>query len=67
MESTELYRQLLGLAAPWTIERIELDIARQHVEVHVGHLAGQRFARPECGRELEVYDSLAERVLRSTQ
>lgn len=64
MESTELYRQLLGLAAPWTIERIELDIARQHVEVHVGHLAGQRFACPKCGRELGVYDHLAERVWR---
>jgi len=64
MESTELYRQLLGLAAPWTVERIELNIARQQVEVHVGHLAGQRFACPECGRELGVYDHLAERVWR---
>lgn len=64
MESTELYRQLLGLAAPWTIDRIELDIARQHVEVHVGHPTGQRFACPECGRELGVYDHLAERVWR---
>lgn len=64
MESVELYRQLLGLAAPWTVERIELSITRQHVEVHVGHLAGQRFACPECGRELGVYDHLAERVWR---
>ena len=64
MESVELYRQLLGLAAPWTVERIELNMARQHVEVHVGHLAGQRFACPECGRELGVYDHLTERVWR---
>jgi transposase len=64
MESVELYRILLGLAAPWTVERVELDMAQQHVEVHVGHSAGQRFACPECGRELGVYDHLAERAWR---
>jgi transposase len=64
MESVELYRQLLGLTAPWTVERVELDIARQQVEVHVGHPAGQRFACPECGRELGVYDHQAERIWR---
>lgn len=64
MDSVELYRQLLGLTAPWTVERVDLDVARQQVEVHVGHLRGQRFACPECGRELAVYDHLAERVWR---
>jgi len=64
MESVELYRHLLGLTAPWTVERVELEFAKQHVEVHVGHPAGQRFACPECGRELGVYDHLAERVWR---
>ena len=64
MESVELYRQLLGLTAPWTVERVELDVAKKHVEVHVGHQAGQRFASPECGRELGIYDHLAERVWR---
>ena len=64
MDSVELYRQLLGLTTPWTVERVDLDMAKQHVEVHVGHPAGQRFACPECGRELGVYDHLAERVWR---
>jgi transposase len=64
MDSVELYRQLLGLTAPWTVERVDLDVARQRVEVHVGHPTGQRFACPECGRELGVYDHLAERVWR---
>lgn len=61
MDSVELYRQLLGLMPPWTVERVELDMARQHVEVYVGHAAGQRFACPECGLELGVYDHLASR------
>jgi transposase len=64
MESVELYRQLLGLSEPWTVERVELDVARQHVEVYGGHPAGQRLACPECGRGLGVYDHTAERVWR---
>lgn len=64
MESVELYRQLLGLGAPWTAERVELDVAKGHVEVYVGHASGQRFACPECGQELAVYDHLDERVWR---
>ena len=64
MESVELYRQLLGLTAPWTVERVELDMSRQRVEVYVRHAPGQRFACPECGQELAVYDHLGERVWR---
>lgn len=64
MESVELYRQLLGLRAPWTVERVELDLERQRVEVHVGHAPGQRFACPDCGQELAVYDHLGERSWR---
>lgn len=64
MDSVELYRQLLGLTTPWTVERVELDIAKQHVEVHVGHATGQLFACPECVRELSVYDHSTERVWR---
>ncbi|MEB2352248.1 MAG: hypothetical protein OZ924_12630 [Burkholderiaceae bacterium] len=56
-----MYRQLLGLMPPWTVERVELDMARQHVEVYVGHAAGQRFACSECGLEPGVYDHLASR------
>jgi hypothetical protein len=41
-----------------------LDFAKQHVEVHVGHLAGQRFGCLQCGCELGVYVHLAERVWR---
>ncbi|BBP04216.1 ISL3 family transposase [Sulfuriferula plumbiphila] len=61
MDSVALYRQLHGLSEPWTVERVELDMAQQNVEVHVGHPAGQRFACPECRRELGVYDHMAAR------
>ena len=32
MESKELYQCLLGLDEPWTVERVELDMNRQHVD-----------------------------------
>ena len=64
MESKELYQCLLGLSSPWTVESVELDMAKQRVDVQVGHPAATRFACPDCGRELAVYDHQAERVWR---
>jgi transposase len=64
MDSNELYRQLLGLSDPWTVEQVELDVAQTHVELCAGHAAGARFACPECAQALAVYDHLAERVWR---
>lgn len=29
MQSQELYRQLLGLVAPWTVERLKLNVTEQ--------------------------------------
>jgi len=64
MESVELYRQLLGLSEPWTVERVDLDVAKGRVEVYVGHPPAHRFACPECGQQLAVYDHLSERTWR---
>jgi transposase len=64
MESVELYRQLLGLNSPWTVSGVDLDVAKQRVDVHVGHPEGARFACPECGQKLGVYDHQAERTWR---
>jgi transposase len=64
MDSTQLYGHLLGLSEPWTVERVELDVAKMHVQVHVSHAPGTRFACPQCGQALGVHDHLAERVWR---
>ena len=64
MESKDLYQHLLGLSTPWTVERVELDMAKQHVDVYVEHPKGTRFACPQCGAECPVYDHLAERTWR---
>jgi transposase len=64
MESKELYQCLLGLHQPWTVERVELDMAKMRVDVYVEHPKGARLACPDCGKECAVYDHLAERVWR---
>jgi len=61
VKDTELYRHLLGLEAPWTVSEVRLAVDKQTVEVVAEHKAGARFACPECGRELAVYDHAEER------
>jgi transposase len=61
MDSTELYRQLLGVTTPWKVDRVEMDVHGLSVDVHLGHGYGTRFACPKCGRSSPVYDHLAER------
>ena len=44
MDSTELYRQLLGVTTPWTVERVEMSVPDVRVDVHLSHPPGARFA-----------------------
>jgi hypothetical protein len=32
MDSIELYRQLLGVTTPWTVERVEMDVLSAPIE-----------------------------------
>jgi len=64
MESKELYRHLLGINEPWTVELVDLDMTQGRVDVYVGHAKGVRFACPKCGQEHAVYGHSAERVWR---
>ena len=64
MERKGLYRHLLRMIEPWTVERVELDMTSGQVDVHVGHAGGTRFACPECGLALAVYDHSGERTWR---
>jgi transposase len=61
MDSTELYRQLLGVGAPWTVQRVEMDVHGLSVDVYLEHSEGARFACTQCSRSCGVYDHLGER------
>lgn len=61
MDSTELYSQLLGVAAPWTVQRVAMDVHGLSVDIYLEHAKSVRFACPTCGQMCAVYDHLAER------
>lgn len=64
MQDTELYRHLLGLESPWTVAKVNLDIAAQRVDVYAAHPKGEKWPCPVCGELLPVYDHSEERVWR---
>lgn len=64
MQDTELYRYLLGLESPWTVARVNLDIASQRVDVFTEHPKGEKWPCPVCGDLLPTYDHSEERVWR---
>lgn len=61
MDSTELYSQLLGVTAPWTVQRVAMDVHGLSVDVYLEHAKSVRFACPTCGQMCAVYDHLAQR------
>jgi hypothetical protein len=62
VRDTELYQHLLGITAPWTVERVALDVPGGGVDVWARHDKKARFACPECGNEFGLYDHDEERV-----
>lgn len=64
MRDTELYRHLLGLVAPWEVDRVELSVEDGRVDVWVGHPDLTGFDCPDCDIRLPVYDHSAERTWR---
>ncbi|MEN9401857.1 MAG: hypothetical protein RL091_560 [Verrucomicrobiota bacterium] len=64
MDSTTLYQHILGLRSPWTVSRVDMQMAREEIHVYVEHGADSRFCCPECKRELSVYDHTPERTWR---
>jgi transposase len=64
MRDTELYRRILGLVRPWSVERVELDVPGKRVDLWVGHPPGEQWLCPRCDRPLPGYDHAEKRVWR---
>jgi transposase len=64
MQDTELYRQVLGLEEPWSVDRVEVDTDGGRVDIWVAHAHGERWACPQCESELPCHDHVQERVWR---
>lgn len=61
MQDRELYRRILGIEAPWYVERVELKLSEGQVHVYLEHQEVAHWSCGECGGEAKPYDHQAER------
>jgi transposase len=64
MQDCELYRQILGISAPWLVDRVELKLDAGEVHVHLDHAGTVDWPCPECGAPCKLYDHQPERSWR---
>jgi transposase len=51
MKDTQLYEQLLGLSKPWSVGRVEVELERNRITVHVQCDRGVVWGDPETGQD----------------
>jgi transposase len=61
MQDRELYGRILGIEAPWYVERVELKLESGEVHIYLDHGPEERWACPECSARSPLYDHQAER------
>lgn len=64
MMDTELYRKLLGIERPWFIDRVELSMEEERVDIWLKHDRALEWPCPDCGKALRVRDHVEERSWR---
>lgn len=64
MQDRELYRQILGIEAPWFVDRVELKLSDGEVHVYLDHGEMASWPCPECGTGCKLYDHQGERQWR---
>ncbi len=58
MNDIQLYQQILGLESPWVVDKVDLCIEKQRVDIWVTHPKGTLFSCSQCGQSHPVYDHL---------
>lgn len=61
MDSKDLYHQILGLEAPWEVDRVEVDETAEEVLVYVINAGKDPLRCAECGAAAPGYDSRPKR------
>jgi len=56
MRDHELYATILGVRAPWTVERVDVDVAGGAVHVWLARLEGGPVPCPGCRTACPIYD-----------
>ena len=63
MQDRDLYQQILGIESPWFVERVELQLAKGEIHVHLDHESTE-WKCGECGQRCGLYDHQPERQWR---
>ena len=63
MQTTQLFRHLLGLTSPWSVQRVTVAPKEKQIDVWPAHRWPFPFPCPECGVKLPVYDLALVRCL----
>ncbi len=64
MHDRQLYQQILGIASPWRVEKVELQLENGEVHVYLGHEPFADWVCPECQMPCPLYDHDEERCWR---
>lgn len=64
MQDRQLYEQILGIASPWFVERVELKEEEKSVHVQLAHRADAVWHCPECGKACPLHDHTPQRTWR---
>lgn len=64
MDDKELYGQILGIVSPWEIQRIDLQMDQDRVDIYLEWPYSQDGECPECGKACKIHDRRDERIWR---
>lgn len=64
MEDTQLYTMLLGIKFPWRVNKVQVDMVLNRVDVWVEEVQGAKFPCAVCKQESLVNDHTEEQVWR---
>jgi len=63
-QDRQLYQKILGIASPWFVARVELDLESGEVQVYLEHKKTASWCCPECGEVCPLHDHQPERIWR---
>jgi transposase len=61
MQDRELYRRILGIEAPWQVERVEPKLESGEIHVYLEHAPEASWVCSECSASSPLYDRQPER------
>jgi len=64
VQDTKLFETILGIQAPWSIDRVTLDTSGHRVDLWAAHADATRWPCPQCAQMLACHDHADERVWR---